>query len=185
MRPRRAANRLPFQCCGLRKSRSYTSCHPVCKNWRAMGNLYLFYLIHNIKNCLVHTKAFGLQSFNLYTSNSPASLLDGSVLRRLASHLLLIRTNLGYGTVLTADCGRPGCSATNCCYYCLYSLHRVYLPVLCTGNLTLFCLNIHVKLYIYEHTRIYKDFCYSESVSTTFIRNSLRDLEIPHGHAGM
>jgi hypothetical protein len=34
------------------------------------------------------------------------------VLGLQASHLLLIRTNLGYGTVLTAACARQGCSAT-------------------------------------------------------------------------
>jgi hypothetical protein len=36
-----------------------------------------------------------------------------SVLRRQASHLLLIRTNLGCGTALTAACARPGCRATD------------------------------------------------------------------------
>jgi hypothetical protein len=56
------------------------------------------------------------------TRDSPASLQDGSgccigmirisVLGLQASHLLLIRTNLGYGTVLTAACARQGCSAT-------------------------------------------------------------------------
>jgi arginine repressor len=30
-----------------------------------------------------------------------------------ASHLLLIRTNLGYGTVLTAACARHGSSASH------------------------------------------------------------------------
>jgi hypothetical protein len=39
-----------------------------------------------------------------------------SVLRKL-SHLLVIRTDLGYGTVLTAACGRQGCSATDYYYY--------------------------------------------------------------------
>jgi hypothetical protein len=34
------------------------------------------------------------------------------VLGPQASHLLLIRTNLGYGTVLTAACARQGCSAS-------------------------------------------------------------------------
>jgi hypothetical protein len=34
------------------------------------------------------------------------------VLGLQASHLLLIRTNLGYGTVLTAACVRQGCSAS-------------------------------------------------------------------------
>jgi hypothetical protein len=33
------------------------------------------------------------------------------VLGLKASHLLLIRTNLGYGTLLTAACARQGCSA--------------------------------------------------------------------------
>jgi hypothetical protein len=32
-----------------------------------------------------------------------------SVLRRQTSHLLLIRTNLGCGTVFTAACSRQGC----------------------------------------------------------------------------
>jgi hypothetical protein len=36
--------------------------------------------------------------------DSPATLPDGSVLRRQPSHLLHIRPNLGYGTVLTAAC---------------------------------------------------------------------------------
>jgi hypothetical protein len=40
-----------------------------------------------------------------------------SVLGRQASHPLLIRTNLGYGTVLTAACARQGCSTTD--YYYL------------------------------------------------------------------
>jgi hypothetical protein len=57
----------------------------------------------------------------------PASLPDGSgcwiriirmsVSRRQASHLLLIRTNLGYGTVLTAACARQGCDTTDYYYY--------------------------------------------------------------------
>jgi hypothetical protein len=34
------------------------------------------------------------------------------VLWQQASHLLLIRTNLGNGTVLTAACARQGCSAS-------------------------------------------------------------------------
>jgi hypothetical protein len=41
-----------------------------------------------------------------------------SVLGRQTSHLLLIRTDLGYGTVLTAACARQGCSATD--YYLLF-----------------------------------------------------------------
>jgi hypothetical protein len=55
------------------------------------------------------------------TGDSPASLPDGSgcwirmirisALGREASHLLLIRTNLGYGTVLTAACALQGCNA--------------------------------------------------------------------------
>jgi hypothetical protein len=54
--------------------------------------------------------------------DSPASLPDGSgcsirmiriVLRQQPSHLFLIRTNIGYGTVLTAACARKGCSATH------------------------------------------------------------------------
>jgi hypothetical protein len=39
-----------------------------------------------------------------------------SILGRQASHLLLIRTNLGYGTVLTAACAHPGCSASRFLY---------------------------------------------------------------------
>jgi hypothetical protein len=38
------------------------------------------------------------------------------VLWQEARHLLLIRTNLGRGTVLTAACARQGCSAINCYY---------------------------------------------------------------------
>jgi hypothetical protein len=39
-----------------------------------------------------------------------------SVLRRQTGHLLLIRINLGCGTVLTAACGRRGCSAIDFYY---------------------------------------------------------------------
>jgi hypothetical protein len=55
------------------------------------------------------------------TRVSPPSLPDGSgcwirkisiVLLQQTSHLLLIRTNSGYGTLLTAACVCPGCSAT-------------------------------------------------------------------------
>jgi hypothetical protein len=42
------------------------------------------------------------------------------VLGLQASHLLLIRTNLGYGTVLTAACARRGCSAIYYYYYYYY-----------------------------------------------------------------
>jgi hypothetical protein len=61
------------------------------------------------------------------TCDSPASLPGGSgcwirmirmnVLRQQASHLLLIRTNLGYGVLLMAACARPGCFATHYYYY--------------------------------------------------------------------
>jgi hypothetical protein len=40
-----------------------------------------------------------------------------SVLGLQASHLLLIGTNLGYGTVLTVACARQGCGASD--YYYL------------------------------------------------------------------
>jgi hypothetical protein len=56
------------------------------------------------------------------TRDSPPSLPDGSgcwfrmsrmnVLRLQTSHLLLIRTNWGYGTVLMAACACQGCSST-------------------------------------------------------------------------
>jgi hypothetical protein len=69
-----------------------------------------------------------------FTLDSPTSLPDGSgcwirmirvsVLRRWTSHLPLIRTNLGYGTVLTAACARQGCSATHYYYYYYYYHHR-------------------------------------------------------------
>jgi hypothetical protein len=36
-----------------------------------------------------------------------------SVLGQQASHLILIRTDLGHGTALTAACARQGCSATD------------------------------------------------------------------------
>jgi hypothetical protein len=62
------------------------------------------------------------------THVSPASLPDGSgcwirmirmsVLGQQTSHLLLIRTNFGYGTALTAACARQGFSTTD--YYCYY-----------------------------------------------------------------
>jgi hypothetical protein len=42
------------------------------------------------------------------------------------SHLLLIRTNLDCGTVLTAACARQGCSATHYYYYyyCYYYYYK-------------------------------------------------------------
>jgi hypothetical protein len=68
------------------------------------------------------------------TRDSPASLVNGSgcwirvirmsVLRRQPSHLLLIHTNLGYGTVLTAACAHQGCNAID--YYYYYYLHHHY-----------------------------------------------------------
>jgi hypothetical protein len=48
------------------------------------------------------------------------------VLGLQASHLLLIRTNLGYGTVLTAACARQGCSATDYYYYYYYYYYHYY-----------------------------------------------------------
>jgi hypothetical protein len=42
------------------------------------------------------------------------------VLRQQTSHLLLIRTNLGHGTVLTAACARQACSAKDYYYYYYY-----------------------------------------------------------------
>jgi hypothetical protein len=59
----------------------------------------------------------------LLTHDSPALLPDGSdhsirlirmnVLGWQSSHLPLIHTNLGYGTVLTEACAHQGCSATD------------------------------------------------------------------------
>jgi hypothetical protein len=43
-----------------------------------------------------------------------------SVLGLQASHLLLIRTNLGYGTILTAACASRGFNATDFYYYDYY-----------------------------------------------------------------
>jgi hypothetical protein len=48
----------------------------------------------------------------LFLTRATALLLDGSVLRRQASHLLLIRTNLDYGTVLTAAYPHQSCGAS-------------------------------------------------------------------------
>jgi hypothetical protein len=42
--------------------------------------------------------------------------------RRQASHLLLIRTNFGYGTVLTVASARQGCSTTDYYYFIIYIL---------------------------------------------------------------
>jgi hypothetical protein len=59
------------------------------------------------------------------TRDSPASLLDGSVLRWQTIHLLLIRTNLGYGTVLMTARARQGYSATYYYYYyCYYYYYK-------------------------------------------------------------
>jgi hypothetical protein len=54
------------------------------------------------------------------TRVSPTTLPDGFVLRLQTGHLLLIRTDLGYGTVLTAASARQGCSATDYYYYYYY-----------------------------------------------------------------
>jgi hypothetical protein len=45
-----------------------------------------------------------------------------SVLGLQASHLLLIRTNLGYGTVLTAACARQDCSSGGFVWFVLVLL---------------------------------------------------------------
>jgi hypothetical protein len=73
------------------------------------------------------------------TRDSPASVTDGSgcwlrmlrtsVLGRSVSHLLLIRTNLGHGTLLTAACARQGCSATDYYYYYYYYVTFTFLRV--------------------------------------------------------
>jgi hypothetical protein len=42
-----------------------------------------------------------------------------SVLGLQASHLLLIRTNSGYGTVLTPACGHQDCSAGGLFWTCV------------------------------------------------------------------
>jgi hypothetical protein len=49
------------------------------------------------------------------------------VLGLQTSHLLLIRTNLGYGTVLTAACARQGCSASG-----------LFVFFLCPQNISVF-----------------------------------------------
>jgi hypothetical protein len=59
--------------------------------------------------------------------------------RQQASHLLLIRTNLGYGTVLTAVSARQGCSATH------------YYYVLCISMLICACSN---TIYISAYTTV-------------------------------
>jgi hypothetical protein len=72
--------------------------------------------------------------------DSLASLTDGSrywirtirmrVLGLQASHLLLIRTNLGCGTVLTAACARRGCSANDLVWFgLLFSFWSIPLCV--------------------------------------------------------
>jgi hypothetical protein len=48
------------------------------------------------------------------------------VLGQQTSHLLLIRTNLGYGTVLTATCARPGCSASGL-VFCFFFRNKLLL----------------------------------------------------------
>jgi hypothetical protein len=57
-------------------------------------------------------------------------MIQMRVLRQRASHLLLIRTDLGYGTVLPVACARPGCSAPDCYYY--YHYHYVIKILLLT-----------------------------------------------------
>jgi hypothetical protein len=49
------------------------------------------------------------------------------MLRQETSHLFLIPTNFGYGTVLTADCARQGCSAYYYYYYCHKDFHNLML----------------------------------------------------------
>jgi hypothetical protein len=74
---------------------------------------------------------FGQISRTLFlTVDSPASLPDGSVLGLQASHLLLILTNLGYETVLTAACARQGCSATHYYYYHICIIESSYMKLL-------------------------------------------------------
>jgi hypothetical protein len=73
------------------------------------------------------------------TLDFPASLPDGSgcwirmirmcVLGRQTSHLLLIRTNYGYGAVLTAACARQGCSASGSVCLFFYFRKRICDPL--------------------------------------------------------
>jgi hypothetical protein len=44
------------------------------------------------------------------------------IMKQKASHLLLIRTNLGYGNVLTAACARQGCSASGLVWFFFFWL---------------------------------------------------------------
>jgi hypothetical protein len=58
------------------------------------------------------------------------------IIRHQASHLHLIHTNLGYGTVLTAACCRQGCSATDDddYYYCKELLGNIPSKMLSSQN---------------------------------------------------
>jgi hypothetical protein len=52
-----------------------------------------------------------------------------SMLRRQTSHLLLIHTNLGYGTALMVACGCQGCNATDYLLFIyLYSVEYNEIP---------------------------------------------------------
>jgi hypothetical protein len=90
------------------------------------------------------------------THDSPALLPDGSgcwirmiltVLRQQLSHLCLIHTNLGYGTVLTAACAHLGCSATDC--YCCCRCYCYWTPdYLCVHMNYLVCRIIYAQLFL-------------------------------------
>jgi hypothetical protein len=62
------------------------------------------------------------------------------VLRQQVSHLLLICTNLGYGTALTAACARWGCSATHYLLLFMLCIHgcKIILSIITTKRLCTF-----------------------------------------------
>jgi hypothetical protein len=56
-------------------------------------------------------------------------MIQMSVLGLETSHLLLIRTTLGYGTMLTVACTHQGSNATDYCCCCCYIIVFVIVVV--------------------------------------------------------
>jgi hypothetical protein len=83
------------------------------------------------------------------------------VLGLQTSHLLLIRTNLGYGTVLTAACAHPGCSATDCYYYYYYKLNVMIYTV---------NLKLHYNIFYSEFSITSSWFTFSLTITLVWVR---------------
>jgi hypothetical protein len=91
------------------------------------------------------------------------------VLGLQASHLLLIRTNLGYGTVLTAACTPQGCSACGLVFSAYLNVIFIFSPIVFLGTqkslLYLFLQDVHMP--------ISKNYLHSYMMKLTLMHSAL------------